>query len=230
MLKKELRDSLWVLLESSIFLLSIPIMFFTEKFFKWGWDTTEVFSLVFIITMVVYAILSGLSLWQSEKKEDAFEYLLSIPLSRLRVLAYKFLPRFGILLVLIILFGILFFTPQFPTTAFFIVVVFLIAVFLSITISTMWISFIEIGLLYFLVFTASRKMPIVLVKIGITSPYWTLWLSLFFVGAFLLIPLGAAFWSTIKNMDARHLKVQFKSYLIFLLPVICLLLGFIIIV
>ncbi len=227
MLKKEFQDSLRVLVESSLILLAIPVMLVVEKMYSWGWDTKEVLSLVSLITAFIYAALSGISLWQIEKKEDAFEYLFSLPLSRSRLFFNKFLPRFSILLVLLVIVGIFNFDYHLPATLFYIIFVFLASLFLSLTITSTWISFIEIGLLFYIFDITSKKIFAVLLARGISDMQLSEWISRIGSAAFLLVPLGIASWWTLKNMDAKPLKVQLKPYLFIPLPAICLLLVFI---
>ena len=109
MLRKELTETLKRFLECFLILIGIPVAFLLDKLIiRFGWGFLDIFQGFFIATIVVYAVYSGLTIFQAEKKDRAIEYLLSLPISRKKVIVMKVLPRLAILIFLILFFSCFF--------------------------------------------------------------------------------------------------------------------------
>ncbi|MCU0236772.1 MAG: ABC transporter permease subunit, partial [Acidobacteria bacterium] len=66
------------------------------------------------IFLLLYAAFTGWSLFERERQENAGEYMLSLPLSRSRLLLLKFLPRLLAVSLLLLLYLHLHRSWQFP--------------------------------------------------------------------------------------------------------------------
>ncbi|HVP41233.1 MAG TPA: ABC transporter permease subunit, partial [Candidatus Krumholzibacteriaceae bacterium] len=101
MLRKEARDALKRFIESLVALLIIPFIYIGDKLVtKVGLDYASIIHTGFVITLLIYAVYAGATVFQSERKDRAFEYLFSLPLTRRKIILAKVLPRLGLLLFL----------------------------------------------------------------------------------------------------------------------------------
>lgn len=220
MLKKEILDALKKLIECLIVLIAIPICFVWDRLFiKFRWDFLDIFYLVLVITVVVYSIYSGANIFQSEKKDRAFEYLLSMPLTRVKIMIYKIFPRISILALLIIVLVVFSGGKISLINVLQLIFIFLISTFISFTISSAIMGFIGVSMLYIVFYFTSRILSFVALKLHIFSNISESGLLISLLSAFiLLIPFGIAFWKTIKNLDVKPLKLQMQSYYYIALP------------
>jgi ABC-type Na+ efflux pump permease subunit len=217
-----------------ILLLGVPLgVLFDKLLIHFGWKISDIFHYVFLVTITIYPVVAGLTVFLSERKDRAFEYLFSLPLSRLEAIRYKIAPRFLFLLLLII--ASIFFSTFKNTSinAFNLIVVFFISAFMSISVT----SFLIGAVLVILIFTAYylSSIYIYLIYIGWNHSKYNAFstgvlLSDLVVAALLLIPIGTAFWMTFKNLDIRPLKLQLKFYYYILVPTISAFYAFIILV
>lgn len=87
MLNKEINDALKRLMECALILLGIPVAFILDNIiFKFGWSLSDTMETTLIITAFAYAFYAGFTVFLSEKKDNAFEYLLSLPLPKVKIL------------------------------------------------------------------------------------------------------------------------------------------------
>ena len=233
MLRKEFRDTALRFSESMLGLIAIPIAYFSDKLFvRFGWDFFDVFEFVAIGVAVLFSAYSGATIFQSEKKDRAFEYLFSLPKSRLQILTFKILPRlffFTFIFVLLIL-------MSGPKTALTVmgcmVVLFCISCSLSLPINSIILSFIGAGLffqLYSLIAGAIFTLEIFAWRKHI------IWYnpkshfpSLAVAALILLLPLYVAFWKSLKGLDLKPIKFHLKPYFTIALPAVLLSIAFII--
>jgi len=220
MLKKEILDALKKLIECLIVLVAIPIGFVWDRLFiNFRWDFSDIIYAVFIVTVVVYSIYSGATIFQSEQKDRAFEYLLSMPLTRVKIIIYKIFPRISILALMIIVLAIF---SGFKIDSIYVIqllFIFLISTFISFTISSVIMGFIGVLLLYMVFYFTLRILSFVALKHHIFSNISAGSLLIHLLSAFiLLIPFGVAFWKTIKNLDVKPLKLQMQPYYYIALP------------
>lgn len=232
MLKKEFYDALKIFLECMVLLIGVPIGLVMDKFIiHFGWKLSEIFNFVFLITLAIYSIASGLTIFQSEKKDRAFEYLLSLPLSKFKIIMYKIFPRFLFLLLLIIASVFFSIFNNIWINGFSLIVVFFFSLFISISVNSIVIGLIGISLLFSVYYQASRIIHIIFLGWNLEklSPFSTgALLSDIFTAAILLTPLGMAFWITFKKFDVKPLKLQLRAYLSIILPTILIFVSFVV--
>jgi ABC-type transport system involved in multi-copper enzyme maturation permease subunit len=218
MLRKEIGDALRKLVESLVFLVIIPFMYIVDKLvWKWGLDYRSLIDTGFVITLLIYAVYAGGTVFQSERKDRAFEYLFSLPLTRRKIILAKILPRLGILTLLGAAATIVVGRGLPAKAGFTVLALFFSSLFLSIAVFSIAINIFGVGLIYLMFFQGGRVVGRFLLKIGGSS--YLKWLVTQSVpAAVLLIPLGIAFWLTFKKMDARPLKLQMKTYYSITLP------------
>ena len=231
MLKKEIFDSLKIFAECLLLLIAIPLAFLFDKFvLHFGWSFSEIFNFVYITVMVVYPIAAGLTLFQSEKKDGAFEYLLSLPLSRLKIITSKILPRLSLLLLLIIVSSLISVFRYPWMNGFNLIVLFSISATLSLSISSSGIGVVGASLFFFVYYQAYQIMYMMFTGWDIHKhePYsMAAFLSSLLTAALFLIPFGAALWVTFRKFDVKPLKWQLKTYIYIVIPTILVFVAFI---
>ncbi len=220
MLRKEIRDALKRFVESLVVLVIIPSMYIGDKLvFKWGLDYASLINTGFVITLLFYAVYAGGTVFQSERKDRAFEYLFSLPLTRRRIIMAKVLPRLGLLLIVGAAATVVVGRSLLTGAGVTVLVLFFSSVFLSIAVSSIAINLFGVGLMYGIFFQEWRIFLHFLFKIGGEYAGTLSWLVMQLVAAaVLLFPFGLAFWLTFKKMDARPFKLQMKTYYAITLP------------
>jgi ABC-type Na+ efflux pump permease subunit len=214
MLRKEIRDAIKRFVESLVVLVSIPFMYIGDKLvMKMGLDYASLRDTGLIITLVIYAVYAGGTVFQSERKDRAFEYLFSLPLTRRKIILSKILPRLGLLLILggaaTIAVG-----RNLPAEAgITVLVLFFSSLFLSIGVSSIIINLFGVMLMYLIFFQGGHVFGYLLLKLrgNFASQLGPLVVQ-FVSAAVLLVPFGIAFWLTFKKMDVRPLKLQMRTY------------------
>jgi len=231
MLKKEFSDAFKKLMECMILLLGIPLgVLFDKLIIHYGWKLSDIFHYVFLVTILVYPPVAGLTIFQSEKKDRAFEYLFSLPLSRFKILLYKIAPRFIFLLLLIIISIFFSIFDNISINGLNLIFVFFISTFLSISVNSFVIGVVGASFFYAAYYQASRI--IYLIFIGWDPAKFNNFstgalLSELLTAALFLIPIGTAFWITFKKFDVKPLKWQLKSYLYIVVPTVLVFYTFI---
>ncbi len=233
MLKKEISDSLKTFILCSLLFLGVPLGYALDKLIiHFGWTLSEIFNFMYLMTLIAFPLAAGLTIFQWEKKDRAFEYLFSLPLSRLQILMYKILPRLVILLILIIASTFFKVYVNIWTNGFNLVVLFLISMVLSISFTSSSLAVIGVAFFFYVYYTGSR---ILMIFTGwdpgksFPDSILTTVLHSMLTAALLLIPLGTAFWLTFKKMDIRPLKLQMRSYYLIVLPTLVIFITFIIV-
>jgi ABC-type Na+ efflux pump permease subunit len=220
MLRKEIGDALKKFVESLVVLVIIPLMYIFDKLiWKWGLDYRSLIDTGFVITLLIYAVYAGGTVFQSERKDRAFEYLFSLPLTRRKIILAKILPRFGLLIILGAAATIVVGRGLLAEAGITVLVLFFSSLFLSIAVFSIAINLFGVGLMYLIFFQEGRIFGHLLLKFGGNSASYLGWLVTQFISAaVLLVPFGIAFWLTFKKMDARPLKLQMKTYYSITLP------------
>lgn len=232
MLKKEFSDAFKQFMECMILLLGVPLGVVLDKLIiHFGWKLSDIFHFVFLITMTVYPVVAGLTIFQSERKDRAFEYLFSLPLSRLEAIRYKIAPRFLLLLLLVI--ASIFFSifKNVLINGFNLIVVFLISAFMSISVTSFVLGVVGVSFIFSAYYQASRVIHLIYIgwdRVKFNDFSTVALLSDLLTAALLLIPVGAAFWMTFKNLDIRPLKQQLKFYYYIVVPIILVFYAFVI--
>jgi ABC-type Na+ efflux pump permease subunit len=228
-LTKEIKDTLKTLGHCLFLLLFIPLaMLMNWHIFHSQWEISGVFAPVFVAIVLLFAAYSGVSIFQTEKKDRALEYLLSLPMPINKIMAFKILPRLTILLLLIIVGGILSVFLTVIADAVSVIIVFLTAVFISLAVDSLVNAMIGVLLVNIILYYTSIITSYLTIEyrfLGSTEPIF--WLSHLLPGLLLLVPLAVAFGLTLKNFDMKPLKWQAKPYLVIALPFAAALLLFI---
>ncbi|HLP46735.1 MAG TPA: hypothetical protein VK469_12335 [Candidatus Kapabacteria bacterium] len=107
MLKKEFNE---ILKESLLFIVlmaGLPVLLLIlDMFFKWSLTYNQVFFPTYQVGLFTFAVLLGVTLFSSEKKQGSIEYVLTLPFSRMRLLWMKILPRLVALGALLLLYSL----------------------------------------------------------------------------------------------------------------------------
>jgi len=231
MLKKEILDALKKLIECLIVLVAIPISFVWDRLFlNFRWDFLDIIYFVLVATVVVYSIYSGATIFQSEKKDRAFEYLFSLPLTRMKIIIYKIFPRITILALMIIVMAVF---SGFKINLIYVVqliFLFLISASISFAIDSVIISFIGVSMLYMVFFYTSRIISFSAWPLNIFNPksVGSLFIINLLSASLLLVPFGIAFWKIFKNLDVKPLKLQIRPYYYIALPFLLIIISFIV--
>ena len=228
MLKKEACDALKRELECLIILGAVPLAFCWDRLvMKFNWGFRDIFSAVFITTVVIYAVYAGATIFQSEKKDRAFEYLFSLPVSRSKILLAKILPRLIILTILVIILA-LFFKLNLYAFGVAFLLVFFVSAFFSIGINSIPINLIGVIMLYYVFQFLWQILVNFFFFHGLESRgSWIHPTFQLLAAALLLVPMGTAFWLTFKRMDVKPMKLQMRTYYAIVLPTLAVLIIFV---
>jgi len=234
MLKKEISNSLKTFILCLLLFSGVPLGYVMDKFIiHFGWKLSEIFNFMYLMTIIAFPLAAGLTIFQSEKKDRAFEYLFSLPLSRLQILIYKVFPRLVILLVLIVVSTLFSIYQNIWISGFNLVVLFLISIVLSVSFNSPLIGIVGISFFFYVYYTSSQIIYMIFTgwDPGKAFPDSTLTVILhnILAAVLLLTPLGIAFWITFKKMDVKPLKLQMKSYYLIVLPTLVIFITFIIV-
>ena len=228
-LTKEIKDTLKTLGHCLFLLLFIPLaMLMNWHIFHAQWEISGTFAPVFVAIVLIFAAYSGVSIFQTEKKDRALEYLLSLPMSIWKILVIKILPRLTVLLLLIVVGGMLSIFRTVISDAIGVIILFFIAVFISLAVDSLSNAMIGVLLVNIILYYTSIITSYLTIEYrlwGSTEPIF--WLSHLLPGLLLLVPLAVAFGLTLKNFDLKPLKWQAKPYLVIALPSAAVLLLFI---
>lgn len=197
-----------------------------------------IFLLTFLILLLWIACSLGINAFTSEHRDHAFEYLLSMPFSRWRLLYYKLMPRISMSLLFLAVFLIFvasrfeqFFEIERSFSDYFLTVMELILLMLFLLVSGFWVSLFEsrqkaiglnsvvilstvlIGFGYFSLFKSiAGRSPIMLSVIAAC-------LSVIVIGS-------TAFLMVYRRFDLRGLGVYGRRLTLrFMLPLLILDLG-----
>ena len=225
MLKKEFMDTALRFLESLLGLIVIPIAYFWDRVsVGFGWEFITVFEFVAIGVAVLFSAYSGATVFQSEKRDRAFEYLLSLPVSRLQIIAFKVLPRlffFGLIFVLLVFIS----GPKTALTVMgYMLVLFIISCSFSLPINSVILSFIGTGLLFYLYYLCAGAVFGLEIFAFHRRIIWynprSQLPSQIVAALLLLLPLFLAFWKSFKGLDLKPIKFHLRPYFSIALPAI----------
>ncbi len=102
MLKKEFKDVLkqTLILIISVFALIYPIYLIASIFTKHIFVFSEYFQMFYQLFIFFFSFFLGISMFSKEGRNNGFEYLLTLPYSRTKLLIQKITPRFIMLVIL----------------------------------------------------------------------------------------------------------------------------------
>lgn len=231
MLKKEFMDTFKTLVQCLLLLIILPMaMLLDWHVFHSRWEVSGIWQPVFTAVVIIFAAYAGVSIFQSEKKDRAFEYLLSLPVSIWKIAASKIFPRLVLLLMLIIAGRVFSVFNNIVVDGWSIVILFFIAVFVSLAVESVINGMIGVLLLNIILYYTSLVISYITMEYGLfgsTSPLFLF--SHVLPVVLLLIPLAAAFVITMKKFDLKPLKWQAKPYLVIVLPTVLILVSFILV-
>ncbi len=105
MLKKEVNEILKQSLYFVIFVVCLPwILSIGMRVFGTPVSYWDVLFPVFQVGLLIFGLILGVALFTAERKQDGMEYLLTLPISRFKLLAIKILPRLAVLIVFSVLY------------------------------------------------------------------------------------------------------------------------------
>ncbi|MGD2087640.1 MAG: hypothetical protein PVH61_15800 [Candidatus Aminicenantes bacterium] len=220
MLKKEFRDTLRILVESSVMLLAVPLIILMSIIMGFKVNYVQLIKIISIITVFAFSGYSGLGMFLWEKRDKGFEYLLTLPISRLKLFIYKLLPRFVVLMAMLGTWALVF---NMPVKNYIVVLIFiqLAAACLSLAFNSYFAALIGIILLGFF-YSLSRRFIIFLFYRwqGISNDPITI-ISPYVLAALLLgIPLAISFLLAFRNFDLKPYKYVIRPYLFIALPLL----------
>jgi len=212
MLKKEFRDTLRILLESSVMLLAVPLIILTTLIMGFKVNFVQLIKIISIITVFAFSGYSGLGMFLWEKRDKGFEYLLTLPISRF--------PRFVALIAMLGTWALVF---NMPVKDYIVVLIFiqLAAACLSLAFNSYFAAIIGIILLGFFYSLSSRFITLLFHRWkGISIDPFTI-ISPYVLAALLLgIPLVISFLLALRNFDLKPYKYTIKPYLFIALPLL----------
>ncbi|MCI0471471.1 MAG: ABC transporter permease [Candidatus Aminicenantes bacterium] len=101
MLKKEVNEILKQSLYFVIFVVCLPwLLWIGMRVFGTPVSYWQVLFPVFQGGLMIFGLISGVALFTAERKQNGMEYLMTLPISRFKLLAIKILPRLAALIVL----------------------------------------------------------------------------------------------------------------------------------
>ena len=219
MLRKEVRDALRRLAECLILLVAGPLGYIWDRaIVHYGWRFVDIVPAVFTATIFLFAVYSGVSLFSSEKKDRALEYMLSLPVSRSKIVLAKVVPRLSILVGLWGGFAILAGKGWNWIILVFLLFLFFIAASLSIAIDSAVIGLLGVFLLFGAFDLSSSTLTFVAWKLGLISSIHNVWFGWTAAGVLILGPFAAAFLLVIRNLQAMPLRLQMRPYYRLALP------------
>ncbi len=222
MLKKELLDTIKILAQCLLLLFIIPIArVMGWQVFHRQWEISGIFQPVYIAIVIIFAAYSGVTLFQAEKKNRAIEYLLSLPLSRWKMITSKILPRLAALVLLIAVGFMLSVLKEGAADTISLLILFASALFLSLAVESVLTGLMGVFIINVILYYSS----LITSYLTMTHQWFGSEVPIFFLSQILpalslLIPLAAAFILTLKNFDAKPLKWQAKPYIFIALPVV----------
>ena len=231
MLKKEIRDALKRFVESLVGLFIIFFVYIGEILFtRIGLDYKSLVRTGFVITLVIYAIYAGATVFQSERKDRAFEYLFSFPLTRRKIMTVKLAPRLGLLLALAGAATIIAGRGLLEKNGIIVLMLFFSSLFLSIGVFSIVINLCGVSIMYLIFFEGQLVFAFLLSKLGANFKGYFATLAPQVASAIvLLVPFAIAFWLTFRRMDVRPIKLQMKTYYLIILPTLMVLTALIVV-
>ncbi len=227
MLRKEIRDALKRFVESLVALILIPFVYAWDKLItKAGLDYKSLLQTGFVVTLLIFSVYAGATLFQSERKDRAFEYLFSLPLSRTEIILAKVLPRLGFLILLAGAATLVVGRELLQEAGIIFLLLFFSSIFLSIGVFSVILNLFGVGLIYLIYFQGQLIVSSFLLKLGLSSH--GLWVASVISAAVLLIPFGIAFWLTFMKIDVRPIKLQLRTYYAIVLPTLIILVSLIV--
>ena len=237
MLKKEINDVLKQALFFVLIILLLPAFLALTKIYP-DRSYLDAFFPIFQFGLFFWAFFMGASLFSVERGQNGMEYLLSLPLSRYKLVGLKVLPRFTTVLIFYGVFLVFFFGPGSNSPALSLICfsfIYFSLYFISLSFSassenflvlfviSFLFLFLFLGLEYSLFWLTVKTKGYVFFTLKI-APFITGDLEPFTVsfliitGLCLLIPFLAAFIFSIKRFDIKPPRIHNKRFVTILAP------------
>lgn len=220
MFKKEFQDASRILVQCLAVFLVYPVL----RALDWNlgypqWDFKGIWDFLYTIFAVVFAGYSGVALLASEKRDGALEYLLSLPVSRGRILANKAGARL-VLFSAVYLVGIFSGALADPVSdGLSVLFLFGLGISVGLAVNSVFLGLLGVLLLQFVIYFAS-----------LITQY--LWLgmggALLLPGLAIVGPALLAFWFSFRRMDLKPRDYHIKPYLWIALPPVILMLALVV--
>jgi ABC-type transport system involved in multi-copper enzyme maturation permease subunit len=242
MLKKEVKEVIKQSLVLIVTAVVIPIpVLLVSRLFGSALSYSEVFFFVFHVGLLVFSVFMGTSLFSRDMGDGGMEYLLTLPYSRLQLLAIKLVPRFlavlavfGLYVLLLLVTG---FSPNTTDTlpllatggVFFLCIsLFIIGVPFSITrgsivisgLATLFALMVYLGIIHLFYPTALLLKGFEIYYIhSLFQPLWNMPDYIWFSAVTLLLGSFLAFIYAFKGFDLGTARRVIKRYLKVFIPV-----------
>ncbi len=242
MLKKEVKEVIKQLLVFMVIAAVMPIpVLLVSKMFGSALSYGEVFFFVYQVGLLILSVFMGTSLFSRDLGDGGMEYLLTLPYSRLQLLAIKLVPRFLAVLAAFVLYVLLLsITGMSPETTdavpllstgsvFFLgICLFIIGVPFSITrgsivisaLATLFAFVVYLGIIHLFYPTALLLKGLEIYYLhSLFRPSWDLPGYLWFSAAALLLGSLTAFIYAFKGFNLGPARRVIKRYLEVFIPV-----------
>jgi len=108
MLKKEFKE---IIKQATLFFLLMGFLILVFKirsvFGDYKFNFTEYFLIFYQLFIFIFSFFFGISMFSNEIRNNGFEYMLTLPFSRAKLLMIKILPRLAVLILLYLVYLIL---------------------------------------------------------------------------------------------------------------------------
>jgi ABC-type transport system involved in multi-copper enzyme maturation permease subunit len=229
MLRKEFNEVLKQSLYLIVLVIGLPV-FVAILSLLFGWSVTydEVFFMTYQGGLIIFGLITGVTLFASERKQRGVEYLLTLPVSRLRLLAIKIFPRLAVLLVLSLLYVLCKFFiggPFSEVPLFYLFYAVFMLFIISVSISASHENFVLLAIGTLFVFTAHSLLISLVFPRAIMEIFPSFLLlregSVLVLGILgLLIPFLTSFIVSFRKFDVHPLKRFNKKYLKVFTPLV----------
>jgi ABC-type Na+ efflux pump permease subunit len=228
-LKKEFQDTLKTLFYCLLLFLIVPIARLLDmQVLHSEWEISGIWQPVFTAVIIFFTAYSGISIFQVEKRDRALEYLLSLPLSKWKIIGAKVFPRLIMVLVLTAAGSIFSVLNNAAADGMGLLILFFSGLFISLAVDSLLNGLFGVIIINITFYYASLIISYITMRYRLFGSDMPLFLLSYLLPAvLLLVPLAAAFALTVKHMDIRPFKWQVKYYLVIALPAVLLLLAFI---
>jgi len=104
MFLKELKETVRQTIIIMTFFILVPLLFLTDQaVFSTGLTFLEYMSNGLDLFILITAVYLAYNMFKVEERDSATEYLLSLPISRWKLIRYKVIPRIGVLTILLLI-------------------------------------------------------------------------------------------------------------------------------
>ncbi|MEN8222210.1 MAG: hypothetical protein ABFR36_03030 [Acidobacteriota bacterium] len=247
MLKREFKEvaKQTLLLIISVFCLIYPIHLIASIFNKGTFVFSEYFLVFYQLFILFFSFFLGISLFSKEIRNSGFDYLLTLPYSRTKLLLYKIVPRITALVLLGLIYLVLLTistSDPFLITPISFHALYLPLFFVSTSLSVLRGNFVANSIitgLLFIIFLFAANLPVWLVirkYFGISESFklrifvqdsvfpFTPF-SIVLLGFIISLPFILSLFHGFKTYDIRTSKKYIKRFMTLFIPLLVIALG-----